>query len=316
MEKILVTGGAGYIGSVLIPELLKKGSHVTLVDKFIFKQKFVIDPNFKNRIKIIKDDVRNHELMKKILKDNFDYIIPLAALVGAPLCDKFKKEAKQINLDSIKFLIDNCDINSKIILPTTNSGYGIGLNGIACDETSPLNPISLYGTTKVDSEKYLVQRGNYISLRLATVFGMSPRMRIDLLVNNFVNEAITKKYIEIFEGKFKRNYVHINDVASVFIFSMENFNIMKNNIFNFGLENVNLTKIELANKIKEYVPDFKYVLNEFTKDPDKRDYIISNQKILKTGYRFKFSLEDGIKQLIDGLKDLSKDNLTNIIDSI
>ena len=313
-KKILITGGAGYIGQVLTPMLLEKGYQVVIIDKSIFGQKPYED---KKNFKFINGDVRDYTLIKKILEgNNFDVVIPLAALVGAPICSKFVSEAEEINYKSCNFLFDNLDKSTKIILPVSNSGYGIAEHDKPCTEESPLNPISVYGVTKVKSENSLIKRGNYISLRLATIFGMSPRMRLDLLVNNFVYDAITKKYLEIFEGKFKRNYVHIKDVARAFIFCIENFDKLKNNIFNFGLEDVNLTKIELAENIKKHVEGFNYVLNEFGHDPDKRDYIVSNQKILKTGFEFQYSLDRGIKELVDGIQKLEKGNYTNNLEKI
>jgi nucleoside-diphosphate-sugar epimerase len=313
-KKILITGGAGYIGQVLTPMLLEKGYQVVIIDKLIFGQKPYED---KKNFKFINGDVRDYTLIKKILEgNNFDVVIPLAALVGAPICSKFVSEAEEINYKSCNFLFDNLDKSTKIILPVSNSGYGIAEHDKPCTEESPLNPISVYGVTKVKSENSLIKRGNYISLRLATIFGMSPRMRLDLLVNNFVYDAITKKYLEIFEGKFKRNYVHIKDVARAFIFCIENFDKLKNNIFNFGLEDVNLTKIELAENIKKHVEGFNYVLNEFGHDPDKRDYIVSNQKILKTGFEFQYSLDRGIKELVDGIQKLEKGNYTNNLEKI
>ena len=294
--------------------LLEKGYQVVIIDKLIFDKKKYED---KKNFKFINGDVRDYTLIKKILEgNNFDVVIPLAALVGAPICSKFVSEAEEINYKSCNFLFDNLDKSTKIILPVSNSGYGIAEHDKPCTEESPLNPISVYGVTKVKSENSLIKRGNYISLRLATIFGMSPRMRLDLLVNNFVYDAITKKYLEIFEGKFKRNYVHIKDVARAFIFCIENFDKLKNNIFNFGLEDVNLTKIELAENIKKHVEGFNYVLNEFGHDPDKRDYIVSNQKILKTGFEFQYSLDRGIKELVDGIQKLEKGNYTNNLEKI
>ena len=242
---ILITGGAGYIGSVLVPILLKKNFHVTVLDNFLFKQNSIQKLGQNINLKIVNGDVRDKKIVKELLT-KADLIIPLAALVGAPLCDKFPKDAKEVNLESISFLNSQLSKEQHVILPVSNSGYGIGKPGEFCTEQSPLNPISLYGRTKVQSEKIIMERENSVSFRLATVFGMSPRMRTDLLVNYFVNKAITEKKIEIFEGNFKRNYVHIKDVANVFNFTIENFNKMKSNTFNFGLENANFSKIELA----------------------------------------------------------------------
>ncbi len=308
--KILVTGGAGYIGTVLIPMLLEKNISVTTVDNYLFNQKF----NFQHKnLKLINGDVTDYKLIEKILKDRFDYIVPLAGLVGAPLCDLKPNKAKEVNEKAIEFLCQNIDMDTKIIVPTTNSGYGIGKKNIYCTEESPLNPISVYGVTKVNAEKIILKRGNAISFRLATVFGISPRMRLDLLVNHFVYKALKFKKIEIFEGDFKRNYVSVTDVARAFVFGVENFQILKDNIYNFGLEDVNLTKIELAKKIKDQIPDFEYVLNNNKQDPDKRDYIVSNEKILKTGFVFQNSLEDGIRQLIKkNVQDLDYSECSNV----
>jgi len=309
--KILVTGGAGYLGSVLVPKLLKRNYEVTVLDNFLFKQKSTENlKKFKN-FNLIEGDVRDLNLLEKIA-NSFDFIFPLAALVGAPLCDKRPKEAKEVNEDSINYLINILSDNVGLIIPTTNSGYGIGKKDVFCTEESPLNPISIYGSTKVNAEKFVMKRKNSISLRLATVFGMSPRMRIDLLVNYFVYKAIKEKKIEIFEGDFKRNYVHINDVAEVFLFCVDNFNKLKSNIYNFGIENANLTKTELALKIKKYVPEFQFFKNEFTQDPDKRDYIVSNKKILSTGFKFKWDIDTGIKDLVEKIKELPEGNYTNI----
>ena len=302
---VLVTGGAGYIGSVLVPILLNREFKVTVLDNFLFKQNSIQNLDQNKNLKIINGDVRDEKLIKK-LSAKADLIIPLAALVGAPLCEKYPKDANEVNLESIKFLNSQLSKEQKVILPVTNSGYGIGKPGEFCTEESPLNPISLYGITKVKSESIIMERENSVSFRLATVFGMSPRMRIDLLVNYFVNKAQTEKKIEIFEGNFKRNYVHIQDVAKVFNFTIDNFNKMKGNTFNFGLENANFSKIELAKKIKFHIKDFKIIISENGSDPDKRDYIVSNEKILKTGYKFKHDLDSGIKELIIELPKLPK----------
>ncbi len=309
---ILVTGGAGYIGSVLVPILLKNNFNVTVLDNFLFKQKSLNEIKKDRRLNIIRGDVRDESIIKKLVTKN-DIIIPLAALVGAPLCDTKPKEAKEVNLDSIFLLRSILSKNQKVILPVSNSGYGIGKSGEFCTEESPLNPISLYGQTKVQSESIIMERENSISFRLATVFGMSPRMRIDLLVNYFVNKALTEKKIQIFEGHFKRNYVHIKDVANVFLFTIDNFEKMKSNTYNFGLEDANFSKIELAEKIKKYLDNFEIQISEFGKDPDKRDYIVSNKKILSTGYKFIEDLDSGIQELIREIPSLSKnENYSNV----
>lgn len=311
--KILVTGGAGYIGSVLVPKLLESDHKVTVIDNFFFNQKSLDNLNNHKNFSLIKGDTSDKNLVKKILDNNFDLIIPLAALVGAPLCDKMPELAKEINERSVEYIINNVDVKTKIILPTTNSGYGIGKENIACNEESDLNPISIYGITKVNAEKFVLDRGNSISLRLATVFGMSPRMRLDLLVNHFVFKAVNKQRLDIFEGHFKRNFVHIQDVARVFLFFIKNFEKYKNNAYNFGLEEANLSKIELAQEIKKEIKDFNFIINEIAKDPDKRNYIVSNKKILNTGFKFEYSLNKGIKELIVGINDLPKGIYSNLI---
>lgn len=305
MEKnILVTGGAGYIGNVLVRLLEKKKFNVTVVDNLFFKQ----DNTLKNlNIKFINGDIRDEKIFSKDFLNNFDYLIPLAALVGAPLCDKYKKEAQDINLKSVFKIVNNSKKDLKIILPNTNSGYGVSQPGEICDESYALNPISIYGITKVKAEEIYLSHNNTISFRLATVFGYSNRMRLDLLVNHFVHTALTKKKIEIFEGHFKRNYVHIVDVARAFVYAIENFEMLKNNIFNLGLDDLNLSKIELANKIKAYIPDFEITQNEFDKDPDQRNYIVSNKKIKKFGFNFSMNLDDGIKELLKQIPKLDKD---------
>ena len=302
---ILVTGGAGYIGSVLVQILLKNNFNVTVLDNFLFKQKSLNQIKKNHQLNIVEGDVRDESIIKDLVTKS-DIIIPLAALVGAPLCDIKPKEAKEVNLNSMFLLKSILSKNQRVILPVSNSGYGIGKSGEFCTEESPLNPISLYGQTKVQSESIIMERENSISFRLATVFGMSPRMRIDLLVNYFVNKALTEKKIQIFEGHFKRNYVHIKDVANVFLFTIKNFEKMKSNTYNFGLEDANFSKIELAEKIKKYINNFEIQISEFGKDPDKRDYIVSNKKILSTGYKFLEDLDSGIQELIREIPNLSK----------
>jgi len=298
--KVLVTGGAGYIGSVLTNFLAKLDYNVTVFDNFFFKQEYIKSRLLRNNINIIQGDVRDEKLLFDVVKKN-DVIIPLACLVGAPLCDLYQEEAIHVNQISIKNLTNILSKQQIVIFPVSNSGYGIGKKNELCTEMSKLNPISLYGKTKVRAEEIIMGRENSIALRLATVFGMSPRMRVDLLVNNFVYQSLLTKNLKIFEGNFKRNYVHIEDVVNVFIYMINNFDKYKNNVFNFGLEDANLSKLELANKIKVYIKDLIIEESEFGKDPDKRDYIVSNKKILSTGFNFKKSLDNGIQELIKGL---------------
>ncbi len=310
MYNILITGGFGYIGQVFL-NLLDKKHNITVIDSLSYNQDVNKIIKEHSKIKFIKGDVRDEKLIKDFTK-KIDFIFPLAGLVGAPLCKSKPQEAKEVNEDSIKLLCKVADKDTKIIIPTTNSGYGIGSKNSFCSETSPINPISVYGITKMAAEKVLLERGNVISLRLATVFGMSPRMRLDLLVNNFCHIALTQKKIEIFEGHFRRNFVHIKDVARAFIFCMENFEKLKDNVYNFGLEEANLTKLDLANQIKKYVPEFQIIENEFEKDPDQRDYIVSNQKIINTGFEFQNSLDQGIRELLKEIPNLKNKNFSNV----
>jgi len=309
--KILVTGGAGYLGSVLVPELLKEGHEVTVLDNFMFKQNSLADACRYNTFFVERGDCRDEKLMKQIVKDK-DVIIPLAALVGQPLCAKDETSARTTNLEASKLLLKVCSKEQRILYPTTNSGYGIGEEGKYCTEETPLKPISLYGQTKTDSEKLFLDRGNCITFRLATVFGMSPRMRLDLLVNDFTYRAVNDRAVVIFEGHFKRNYIHIRDVARAFIHGIRNFEKMKNEPYNFGLENANLSKIELCRMIQKHLPKFVYLESPIGEDPDKRDYIVSNAKILKTGLTPKFSIDDGIKELIKGYTILRNTIYSNI----
>ena len=297
-KKILVTGAAGYIGSMLCTELVKLGYKVVAVDKLKYEQNSLSHLHFYKNFEFIKGDVTKSSLIKKILKD-CHYIVPLAALVGAPLCDKFKTETKKLNVGSIKLLLKYVKKSQKIIYPTTNSGYGIGEKNKYCDEKSPLRPISLYGVTKLEAEKLILRHKNSVCFRLATVFGYSFRMRTDLIVNNFVQRAVKNKELDIFEPHFRRNFVHIRDVVNSFIFAIKNFDKIKSNVFNLGLSSANITKLMLAKKIKKKVSGLKIKLIKNIKDPDQRDYFVSNKKIEKKGFKAKASLEQGIEELID-----------------
>jgi nucleoside-diphosphate-sugar epimerase len=296
VKNILITGGAGFIGSMLATNLLRAGYNVTVLDKLLYESNSIDHlfnyPNFA----FYKKDVNNFSFVKKILK-KFDLILPLAALVGAPLCEKKKQEAIKTNFESIRNLVNSLESKQKIIFLTTNSGYGIGEKGKFCDEHSPLKPISLYGKTKCDAENIVSTHANSISFRLATVFGISYRMRSDLLVNNFAYRAVNFKKLTIYEPHFRRNYINIQDVVSAIIFSINNFNKMKNNVYNLGLSTANITKIELAKLFKKKLNISILIKNDKT-DPDKRDYFVSNKKIEAKGWEAKISLDEGVTQLI------------------
>lgn len=308
---ILVTGGAGYLGSILVPELLRLGHNVTVLDSFIFGQNSLLDSCANDNFEVVRGDARDEGILKKLLQ-KADYIIPLAALVGAPLCGRDRIGTVTTNKDAVISVAKLASKEQRIIYPCTNSGYGIGQKNIYCTEDTPLKPISFYGIAKVEAEKALLDRGNSISLRLATVFGMSPRMRMDLLVNDFTYRAVKDRFVVVFEGHFKRNYIHIRDVARAFIHAINNFDRMKNEPYNVGLSDANLSKLELCAEIKKQAPDFIYLEAQIGEDPDKRDYIVSNEKIEKTGYKPAFSLETGIKELIKGYRIISNSKYSNV----
>jgi len=309
MKKILVTGGAGYIGSMLVTQLLYNNFDVTVVDTLKFSSKS-LNHLFNNKnFNFIKGDVRNKKLMKKLIRKN-EFIIPLAALVGAPLCEKYKKEAISVNLESVRYLMKIIKKGNKIIYLTTNSGYGIGKKNKYCDEKSPLNPISLYGKTKVQAEEIIMKSKNSIGFRLATVFGYSHRMRTDLLVNNFVFKSIKDKKLTLYEPHFRRNYIHVNDVVDGIIYSIKNFNRLRSNVYNLGLSSANLTKFMLAKKIKKQLKYLKIKIATNKKDPDQRDYYVSNKKIEKKGFKAKVKIEEGIEELIKVFSN-SKEKIIN-----
>jgi len=310
-EKILITGGAGYLGSVLTPKLLQEGYRVTVLDNFLFKQNSLLECCANKNFGVVRGDVRDKALLQSLLKDA-DYIIHLAALVGAPLANMDRSGAESINRDATIGLAKLASSAQRIIYPCTNSGYGIGQKCQFCDESTPLRPISLYGITKVEAEKALLDRGNSISLRLATVFGASPRMRIDLLVNDFTYRALKDRFVVIFEGHFQRNYIHIRDVARAFLHSLVNFEAMQGEPYNVGISNANLSKIELCECIKAHIPAFVYLESPVGEDPDKRDYLVSNVKIEKSGFRTLFSIDDGIRELIKCYTMLNNNKYGNV----
>lgn len=296
---ILVTGGAGYIGSILVPELLALGHKVQVLDNFMFKQTSLNHCAYHPSFNVIKGDIRCERTMTALLK-KADVVIPLAALVGAPLCSLDPVGATTTNHDAISLMLKLLSKQQRVLMPTTNSAYGTGDDNNYCTEESPLNPISQYAIEKVAIEKELMQHENAISFRLATVFGMSPRMRIDLLVNDFTYRAVNDRFVVLFESHFKRNYIHVRDVTRAFVHGLVHFDQMKGQIYNVGLSDANVSKFELCEHIKEHLNDFVFMEAEVGKDPDQRNYIVSNAKIEATGYKPEFSLYAGIGELIKG----------------
>lgn len=309
--RILITGGAGYIGSVLTPSLLTAGHEVTVVDNFMFRQNSLIDCCHYETFQVVRGDVRDEGLMKKLVA-KADAIMPLAALVGAPLCDRDPVAARTINFEAVDLLCRLASREQWILMPVTNSGYGVGEKGKHCDENTPLRPISLYGVTKVDAEKKVLDRENSISFRLATVFGMSPRMRMDLLVNDFVYRAFYDRAVVIFEGHFKRNYIHVRDVVRAFMHGLDQFGTIKGKPYNVGLDDANLSKLELCEVIRKHLPKFVFVEAPIGEDPDKRDYIVSNARIAATGFAPEWSLDRGIQELIKGYTILRNTIYSNV----
>jgi nucleoside-diphosphate-sugar epimerase len=309
--KILVTGAAGYIGSVLVPALLEHGHEVAAVDSFIYNQASLLDCCYHRNLSIIRGDARDKELVSGLLGEA-DAIFPLACLTGAPLCDKDPIGARTVNVDAVKMILESRSRDQIVIFPTTNSGYGIGQEGMYCTEETPLNPVSFYGRLKAEIEKTLLDAGNCITLRLATAFGISPRMRLDLLVNDFTYRAVTDRFLVLFEAHFKRNYIHVRDVAKAFIHSLDNFDRMKDEPYNVGLSDANLSKWELCEEIKKQIPDFYFVEAEVGEDPDKRNYIVSNAKIEATGFKPDISLQAGIAELIKGYRIIRGNKYSNV----
>ncbi len=295
--KVLVTGGAGYIGSVLVGRLLEEGHEVTVIDNFRFDQsallRYCADPSFE----VVKADVRDAEVVLPLVK-KADAIMPLAGLVGAPICARDPVGARTINFEAVKLIIDHRSREQRVIFPSTNSGYGIGEDGIYCTEETPLRPISLYGQLKVEMEKLILDQDNVVTFRFATVFGVSPRMRIGLIVNDFTYRAVKDRFIVLYEPHFKRNYLHVRDAAEAFIHTLNNFETMKNRPYNVGLSDANISKLELCQEIKKIVNDFHIAVSEFSKDPDQRNYIVSNQRIEATGFKPKVSLQMGIREMV------------------
>ncbi len=296
---ILVTGGAGYLGSTMVPDLLNAGHKVTVLDNFMFKQTSLNHVCHHPNFSVMKGDVRVEGTMVPLMK-RADVIIPLAALVGAPLCSLDPVGATTVNHDAITLMLKHLSKEQIVLMPTTNSAYGSGDENNFCTEESPLRPISQYAIEKVEIEKALMDHPNAISFRLATVFGMSPRMRIDLLVNDFTYRAVYDRFVVLFESQFKRNYIHVRDVMRVFLHAIRNYDKMKNQIYNVGLSDANVSKKELCQAIQKHLPEFVFLEAPVGKDPDQRNYIVSNAKIEATGFKPRYSLDFGIQELIKG----------------
>jgi nucleoside-diphosphate-sugar epimerase len=308
---VLVTGGAGYLGSVLCERLLAAGYRVTAVDDLMYQQRSLLHLCANPDFDFVLGDARDKELMQRLVKEA-DVLIPLAAIVGAPACDRDPLLARSVNLEAVRLLNDLRSAQQPIIYPTTNSGYGTQSGDLFCTEDTPLQPLSLYGQTKSQAEAELLEAHNVITLRLATVFGMSPRMRLDLLVNHFVHAAITDGYLVIFEKDFKRNYIHIRDVSDCFVHCIDNFKRMAGRPYNAGLDAANLSKEELALKIKAYVPNFYIHFAQVGSDPDKRNYVVSNQRLREAGFEARRSLDDGIRELLKGYRMTGRARFKNV----
>lgn len=297
MNRVLITGGAGYIGSVLSEELLKQQNSVTVLDKQMYNKTSLLScVKYGDKFHFIRGDVRNESLLKDLITKH-DVIIPLAALVGAPLCDRNPIDAELINFKHVKNICDWKSNQQIVVYPNSNSGYGATDGTSACTEESPMNPISIYGTTKLRAEEECKSVENHVTLRLATVFGSSPRPRFDLLVNNLVMRAIKEKMIVLYENQAMRNYIHVKDIVNVFMHVINNWDLCKNNTYNAGNDGVNCNKLQLVEKIKQHIP-IEIIQAEYTKDPDGRNYIVSSQKLYNTGYNCEYDLDYGIKELI------------------
>jgi nucleoside-diphosphate-sugar epimerase len=301
--KILITGGAGYLGSVLTEVLLNKGYYVTVLDNLVYKQTsvapFAYHPNFD----FVLGDVTNESTLKSLVESH-DVIIPLAAIVGMPACKAQPELTVKVNYEQVKNITKWITKNQMVLIPNTNSQYGSSTEIIT--EESPFKPLSLYAETKCNAENAVLDSGNGIALRLATVFGMSYRMRTDLLVNDFVYKSLENGYLVLFESHFVRNYIHVRDIANTFLFMIENYEKCNNNAFNVGLTSANCSKLVLAETIKKYIPELVIVQNDFKQDFDQRNYIVSNAKLESQGWLPKFTLEDGIQELIKGYQLITK----------
>ena len=307
--KILVTGGAGYLGAVLVPLLLTEGHEVTVLDNFMYGQTTLLACCFDRNLSVVRADVRDTKPLEDLLP-RVDAVVPLACITGAPACAQAPDVSRAVNVDAVLVIAQRLSRNQLLVFPSTNSGYG--QSDRPCDEDTPLRPVSLYGRFKVEAETRLLEIGNCVSLRFATLFGISPRMRLDLLVNDFTYRALVDRFVVLFEPHFKRSYLHVRDAARAVIYALENYARMKGRAFNVGLSDANLSKLELCAEIKKQIPNFYFVESAIGEDPDKRDYIVSNAKIEKTGFNPDFSLKMGITELIKGYQILRNNKYSNI----
>jgi nucleoside-diphosphate-sugar epimerase len=306
-----VTGGAGYIGSMLVPMLLQRGDEVTVVDSFMYGQASLLDCCHDPGLTIIRGDVRDQRLMVS-LAPKFDAVFPLACLTGAPICSREPEMATAVNRDAVRALAESMSQSQLLVFPSTNSGYGIGEQGVYCDEETPLRPISHYGRLKVEVESFLLDRGNCVTFRFATVFGISPRMRLDLLVNDFVYRAATDRFIVLFEAHFKRNFLHVRDASRAFLHAIDHYDAMKGRPYNVGLSSANISKLELCERIKRQVADFYFTEAAVGEDPDKRNYVVSNERFEATGYCTSVDLDQGIAELLRGYQVIRRSQYSNI----
>jgi nucleoside-diphosphate-sugar epimerase len=309
--RILVTGGAGYIGSVLVPLLLCDGHDVTVIDNFLYGQTSLLDCCDQRAFSIIQGDVRDTRLLADLVP-KADAVLPLACLTGAPACARDPWTARAVNFDAVAAIEEMLSPSQLMIFPSTNSGYGVGEAKIHCDEDTPLRPVSLYGRLKVDLEARLLDRGRYVTFRFATLFGVSPRMRLDLLVNDFTYRAVTDRVVVLFEAHFTRNYLHVRDAARAFVHVLANYDAMKGRPYNVGLSDANLSKLELCELIRLQIPSFQIVTADVGEDPDKRNYIVSNDRIEATGFRPCRSLQAGIGELVKGYKIVRRSQYANV----
>lgn len=310
-HNILVTGGAGYLGSTLVPELLAAGHRVTVLDNFMYRQASLNHVCHHPHFEVVKGDIRIEATLLPLLREA-DVVIPLAAYVGAPLCAQDPVGAQSVNHDAILMMLRHLSPQQAVLMPTTNSAYGSGDENNFCTEESPLRPISKYAIDKVEIEAALMQHPRAVSFRLATVFGMSPRMRTDLLVNDFTYRAVHDRFVVLFESHFKRNYIHVRDIARVFLHGLANLDRMQGNIYNVGLSDANVSKHELCEHIRRQVADFVFLEAPVGKDPDQRNYVVSNAKIEATGFRPQVSLDAGIAELIKGYRMLRNNLYGNV----